>query len=94
MLYGLAIAPCYYIPMSVFAVAFGGTRCGVLVGIIDAIGYLAAMLFDFLGGAVAGEVEGWHQLLTILLSVSIPGSVTLPLFLLLDYRSEKQFPQS
>ncbi len=94
MFYGLAIAPCYYIPMSVFSIDFGGARCGVLVGIIDAVGYLAAMAFDFLGGAVADEVDGWHQFLTILLSVSILGSVTLPLFLLLDYRAEKQLPRS
>ena len=94
MLYGLAIAPCYYIPMSVFSVAFGGARCGVLVGIIDAAGYLAAMTFDFLGGAAADEVNGWHQFLNILLSVSILGTVTLPLFLLLDFRSEKELPSS
>jgi len=90
MLYGLAIAPCYYIPMSVFSVDFGGMRCGVLVGIIDAAGYLAAMAFDFLGGAVADEVDGWHKFLSILFGVSILGSVALPLFLFLDYRSEKQ----
>ena len=94
MLYGLAIAPCYYIPMSVFSVDFGGTHCGVLVCIIDAAGYLAAMAFDFVGGAAADEVDGWHQFLNILLSVSILGSVTLPLFLLLDYRSEKELPAS
>jgi len=89
MLYGLAIAPCYYIPMSVFSVDFGGIHCGVLIGIIDAAGYLAAMAFDFLGGAVADEVDGWHQFLSILLSVSILGSVALPLFLFLDYRSDR-----
>ena len=90
MLFGLTIAPCYYIPMSVFSVDFGGTRCGVLIGLIDAAGYLAAMAFDFLGGAVADGVDGWHRFLTILLGVAILGAVTLPLFLLLDYRVEKQ----
>ena len=94
MFYGLAIAPCYYIPMSVFSVDFGGTRCGVLVGIIDAAGYLAAMAFDFLGGAVADKVDGWHQFLEILLSVSILGSVALPLFLLCDYRAQKKLSSS
>ncbi len=89
MLFGLAIAPCYYIPMSVFSVDFGGVHCGVLVGIIDAAGYLAAMTFDFLGGAAADAVDGWHHFLNILLGVSILGSVSLPLFLLLDYRSRK-----
>ncbi|MCH7702530.1 MAG: MFS transporter, partial [Planctomycetes bacterium] len=94
MVYGLAIAPCYYIPMSVFAVDFGGAHCGVLVGIIDAVGYLAAMAFDFLGGAVADQVDGWHQFLNILLGVSLCGSVTLPLFLLLDYRSARALASS
>ena len=94
MLYGLAIAPCYYIPMSVFSVDFGGTHCGILVGIIDAAGYLAAMAFDFLGGAVADGMDGWHQFLNILLGVSILGSVSLPLFLLLDYRSGKELASS
>ena len=94
MLYGLAIAPCYYIPMGVFSVDYGGRRCGVLVGIIDDAGYLAAMVFDFLGGAAADEVDGWHQLLNILLSVSVLGSATLPLFLFLDYRSSKAISSS
>ena len=94
MIYGLAIAPCYYIPMSVFSVDFGGAHCGVLVGIIDAVGYLAAMSFDFLGGSVADQVDGWHQFLNILLGVSLCGSVTLPLFLLLDYRSARVVPSS
>ena len=48
------------------------------------------MAFDFLGGAVADEVDGWHQFLSILLGVSILGSMTLPLFLFLDYRSAKK----
>ncbi|MCH7910151.1 MAG: MFS transporter, partial [Candidatus Hydrogenedentes bacterium] len=90
MFYGLAIAPCYYIPMSVFSVDFGGKHCGVLVGIIDAAGYLAAMAFDFLGGAVADQADGWHQFLNILFNVAIVGSVTLSLFLILEYRSQKE----
>ncbi len=94
MVYGLAIAPCYYIPMSVFSVDFGGAHCGVLVGIIDALGYLAAMAFDFLGGAIADGVDGWHQFLNILLGTALFGSVTLPLFLLLDYRSAKPVSSS
>ena len=55
-----------------------------------AAGYLAAMAFDFLGGTVADEVDGWHQFLNILLGVSILGSMTVPLFLFLDYRSAKK----
>ena len=89
MCFGLAIAPCYYIPMSVFSVDYGGKHCGVLVGIIDAVGYLAAMVFDFQGGAIADQADGWHQFLVVLLAVSIVGSVTLSLFLILEYRSRR-----
>jgi len=88
MLFGLAISPCYYIPMSVFAVGFGGARCGVLIGIIDAVGYLFAMAFDFIGGAVADRPDGWSQFLTILLVVSAVGAVALSLFLILEHRAE------
>ena len=90
MCYGFAIAPCYYIPMSVFSVNFGGKHCGLLVGLIDAAGYLAAMTFDFLGGAVADGADGWHGFLIILRNVSMVGAVTLSLFLLLEFRSQKK----
>jgi OPA family sugar phosphate sensor protein UhpC-like MFS transporter len=89
MFFGLAIAPCYYIPMSVFSVDFGGKHCGALVGIIDAAGYLAAMTFDFLGGAVADEVNGWHHFLIILLNVAVVGFVAISLFLTLEFRVQK-----
>ena len=87
MIFGLMIAPCYLIPMSVFSLDFGGKHCGVLVGIIDAAGYSASMIFEFLCGAVADQVDGWQQFLHIILNVSIIGTVTLILFLVIDHRS-------
>ena len=87
MIFGLMITPCYLIPMSVFSLDFGGKHCGVLVGIIDAAGYSASMIFEFLGGAVADQVDGWQQFLHIILNVSIIGTVTLILFLVIDHRS-------
>jgi len=87
MIFGLMIAPCYLIPMSVFSLDFGGKHCGVLVGIIDAAGYFASMIFEFLGGAVADQANGWQQFLHIILNVSIIGTVTLILFLVIDHRS-------
>jgi len=87
MIYGLMIAPCYLIPMSVFSVDFGGKHCGVLVGIIDAAGYLASMIFEFSGGAIADQVDGWQQFLNIILNVSVIGSIALTIFLIIDYRS-------
>jgi len=87
MIFGLMIAPCYLIPMSVFSLDFGGKHCGVLVGIIDAAGYSASMIFEFLGGAIADQVDGWQQFLYIILNVSIIGTITLILFLIIDHRS-------
>jgi len=87
MVFGLMIAPCYLIPMSVFSLDFGGKHCGVLVGIIDAAGYSASMIFEFLGGAIADQVDGWQQFLYIILNVSIIGTITLILFLIIDHRS-------
>ena len=87
MVFGLMIAPCYLIPMSVFSLDFGGKHCGVLVGIIDAAGYSASMIFEFLGGAIADQVDGWQQFLYIILNVSIIGTITLILFLVIDHRS-------
>ena len=87
MIFGLMIAPCYLIPMSVFSLDFGGKHCGVLVGIIDAAGYSASMIFEFLGGAIADQVDGWQQFLYIILNVSIIGTITLILFLVIDHRA-------
>jgi len=87
MVFGLMIAPCYLIPMSVFSLDFGGKHCGVLVGIIDAAGYSASMIFEFLGGAIADQVDGWQQFLYIILNVSIIGTIALILFLVIDHRA-------
>jgi Flp pilus assembly protein protease CpaA len=45
------------------------------------------MIFEFLGGAVADQVDGWQQFLHIILNVSIIGTITLILFLVIDHRS-------
>ena len=87
MIFGLMIAPCYLIPMSVFSLDFGGKHCGFLVGIIDAAGYTASMVFEFLGGSIADQVNGWQQFLQVILNVSIIGTISLILFLIMDHRS-------
>ncbi len=93
LLFGLAIAPCYYIPMSVFSIDYGGKHCGVLIGIIDAIGYAGAIVFDFYGGAVSDEANGWNKFLYILVSVSLLGFVALTMFLVLEYK-QKETPKA
>lgn len=69
--YGLTVAPAYYLPMSVFSIEFGGKRCGVLIGLIDAAGYAAAMLFQFGGGALIDRPGGWQSLLILLLGTAV-----------------------
>jgi sugar phosphate permease len=69
-LYGLSVAPAYYLPMSVFSIEFGGPHCGVLIGLIDAAGYAAAMLYQFGGGAMVDRPGGWQNMLALLFAVS------------------------
>ena len=80
--------------MSVFSVDYGGKHCGVLVGIIDAVGYLGAIFFDFYGGAIADEENGWSKFLYILFAVSLVGFVTLTMFFISEYRHKKTVIQS
>jgi sugar phosphate permease len=75
-LYGLSVAPAYYLPMSVFSIEHGGKHCGVLIGLIDAAGYAAAMLFQFGGGAIIDRPGGWQNLLTLLLAVAVLAATT------------------
>jgi OPA family sugar phosphate sensor protein UhpC-like MFS transporter len=85
-LFGCAISPAYYLPMSVFSINFGGRHCGLLIGLIDAVGYAGAMVFDFVGGSVADQQGGWQSFLTILVLVSLTVTVTMTLFLHMDFR--------
>ena len=84
-LFGFAISPSYYIPMSVFSINFGGKHCGLLVGLIDALAYLGAMTFDFIGGEVANKEGGWHDFILILIVTSIISAVIMVTFLYVDY---------
>lgn len=84
-LFGLAISPSYYIPMSVFSINFGGKHCGLLVGLIDALAYFGAMIFDFVGGEVANKDDGWQDFILILIVTSVISTVIMVSFLYLDY---------
>jgi sugar phosphate permease len=89
-LFGFAISPAYYIPMSVFSISFGGRHCGLLVGLIDAIAYFGAMSFDFIGGAVANKEGGWQDFILILIVTSVLATIIMTTFLYLDYRHSRQ----
>ena len=87
--FGFAISPAYYIPMSVFSISFGGRHCGLLVGLIDAFAYFGAMIFDFVGGAVANKEGGWQDFLSILIVTSIIATITMIVFLYVEYQNSK-----
>ncbi len=79
------MSPAYYIPMSVFAIQFGRSRSGVLIGLIDAFGYAATMIFAPLAGALL-EARGWPTFLGILVGVSVMSLVFLTAFLTAEHR--------
>lgn len=85
-LLGLAISPAYYVPMSVFSVAFGGKHAGFLVAVIDIFGYAAAILFNYFGGTIAKD-HGWPTFLSLLLAVTLLATICMVSFLTLDWRS-------
>lgn len=88
--FGFAISPAYYIPMSVFSIGFGGKHCGLLVGLIDAFAYFGAMMFDFIGGAVASKEGGWEDFILILIVTSMLATIIMTTFLYLDYRDSER----
>lgn len=89
-IFGFAISPAYYIPMSVFSISFGGKHCGLLVGLIDAFAYFGAMMFDFIGGAVANKEGGWQDFILILIVTSVLATIIMTTFLYLDYRDSER----
>ena len=56
-----------------------------MIGLIDAFGYGAAMVFDVVGGNVADQY-GWTSFLAILAVVSVASLVVTTLFLLGECR--------
>ena len=88
-LLGLAISPAYYVPMSVFSVAFGGKHAGFLVAVIDIFGYAAALIFNYFGGSIAKQY-GWPVFLSGLLTVAALATLCMVTFLTLDYLASKR----
>jgi len=89
LIVGFSIAPAYYLPMGVFSIDLGGRHRGFLIGLIDAVAYAGVIAFDFIGGAVADQVDGWQSFLAILLCVSVAATAAMTLFLWLDHRASE-----
>lgn len=77
--FGAAVAPGYYLPMSVFSIRFGGPHCGVLIGLIDAFGYFATGLFSSAAGRIL-EDFGWDPLLGVLAATAAGGAALMVWF--------------
>ena len=87
-LFGFAISPAYYVPMSVFSIAYGGIHSGFLIALIDVFGYAGALIFNYFGGSIAQDF-GWPVFLAVLLSIALLAMVTMVGFLGLDYRAQR-----
>ena len=85
--FGFAISPAYYIPMSIFAVRFGGKHAGFLVALIDVCGYSGAWLFNYFGGSIADDY-GWPVFLVGLLSITVAATISMVSFLTIDYQKQ------
>ena len=87
--FGFSIATAYYIPMSIFAIAFGGPHSGFLIALIDIVGYAAALVFTYFGGTIAQD-HGWTVFLGVLLTVAVLAMVSMTTFLSLDARNTQE----
>src|SRR5262249_7901105 len=89
-LYGLTLAPAHLLPLSLFSGGVAWKHCGVLISLIDAMGYGAAMLYQFGGGAIVDAPGGWPHMLTLLLAASVLATASTVWFAVRDAR----LPQS
>jgi MFS family permease len=79
-IFGLCIAPCYYIPMSVFSIQFGGPRAGFLVALLDAVAFFANFVFYWFAGEWAEQ--SWTLFLSILGAVAFISAILTFAFML------------
>lgn len=87
--FGIAIAPAYYLPMSVFSISYGGPFCGFLICLFDIFGYAGAFVFNYLAGTFI-ENHGWHPFLAGLITVTVISTMLLMRFLYLDHLAEQK----
>lgn len=78
-IFGLCVSPCYYIPMSVFSIEFGGPRSGFLVALLDAIAFGATAAFYARAGEIAKR--SWSAFLLVLVVICLLSALTTWQFL-------------
>jgi len=82
--FGLCVSPCYYIPMSVFSIEFGGPHSGFLIALLDALAFGVTAVFYFFAGDLAEH--SWSLFLLVLFGVCLWAMLTTFLFLLGEAR--------
>src|SRR5262245_6311798 len=86
--FGLCVSPCYYIPMSVFSIEFGGPHSGFLIALLDALSFVATAIFYYFGGSLAKQ--SWSLFLTVLAAISVWSVLTTAVFLRGEARHQRQ----
>ena len=81
IVFGACVSPCYYLPMSVFSIEFGGPHSGFLIALLDAIAYGMSFLFYYYIAAPAIDEGGWNLVLSLLLVISVWSLLTTFLFM-------------
>lgn len=89
---GLCIAPCYYIPMSVFSIQFGGPHAGFLVAMLDAIAFAFNAAFYWFAGDVAEA--SWNLLLIVLGTISLTAALLTFVFMLGESKKYDQMHEA
>ncbi len=80
LVFGICVSPCYYLPMSIFSIEFGGPHSGFLVSLLDALAFGANAVFYYYAGEVAEK--SWPAFFQILVGVAAVAAVTTFIFLL------------
>ena len=86
--FGLCVAPCYYLPMSVFSIEYGGIHSGFLIALLDALAFGASGVFAFFAGTLAEH--GWSIFFTFLVAVSAASTFVTFLFLKGESRVQRK----
>lgn len=89
-LFGLCVSPCYYIPMSVFSIEFGGPHSGFLIALLDALAFGATAIFYYDAGAIAEA--SWNLFLSVLLVISLWSLLTTFFFMRRESRRQTDPP--
>lgn len=86
-LFGISIAPAYYIPMSIFSIEYGGPHSATLVSLIDMFSFAASASFGFIAGRVAASALGWDGFLIFMQGIAVAAAVATWFFMQGEYRA-------